>query len=275
MNNTFDFNRFKMVVKWDAFTNKAFYLRSTLGLALGLSLFCIFGLYTFRENWMDETDAAKTFYGVFMNTMVGNTMLIATIGFFCFAGNCFHNMNNKLRRATYLMLPATKLEKYLARFFNITVGGFILCLVAILIADFVQFIFSFIITPGFHASLTYSNFQFMNYMAGRSTNEVIALSAIIWSTVIFVHSFYTLGSTIFSKYALLITTGIGIVLIYISGYSLKDAGINISINDGTDTFCYNSLIYAAILLVLSAICYLSSYKLFTRMQVINNKWINI
>lgn len=276
MNKTFDFNRFKMVMKWDIFTNKQFYIRGTLGLALGLSLFSIFTLYVFHTNWMDEPTATITFNGVFMNTMAANTAAIAAIGFFGFAANCFHNMSTKLRRTSYLMLPASNLEKYLARYFNICVGGFFLCIIAIIIADFVQFIFSFIITPGFHSSLTLSVLKLTDYMERMPANDAIVTIFVFFSFAIFVHAFYTLGSILFRKFAPLITTGIGLALLYFTVTILtKDFGICITINNGTGTFTYSNLIYIAIHLILSAICYISSYKIFTHIQVINNKWINL
>ena len=276
MNNTFDFNRFKMLAKWDTFTNKQFYIRGTFGLACVLSLFSIFSLYIFHTKWMHEPTAAITFDGVFMNTMAVNIIAIAAIGFFCFAANCFHNMSSKLRRATYLMLPATNLEKYLARYTNITIGGFLLCAIAIIIADFVQFVFSFIITPGFHSSLTLSVFRLTEYITRHPTNDVITIVSVFGSFAFFVHAFYTLGSILFRKYALLISTCIGYVLLYFTAIILKnDIGAKFIMNCETATSFSCNLIYIVILLVLAIICHLSAYKIFTRMQVINNKWINI
>ncbi|WP_158573477.1 hypothetical protein [Prevotella sp. AM34-19LB] len=38
MNNTFDFNRFKMVIRWDILSNWKTYFRTMIGLAFGITL---------------------------------------------------------------------------------------------------------------------------------------------------------------------------------------------------------------------------------------------
>lgn len=271
----FNFNRFKMVAKWDALTNRQAYLRGAFGLAIGLSIFCIVMLYTLYENWYYNPTTVAATHDTFMKSTALSALIIASVGYFCFVGNCFHNMKTKLGRETYLMLPASNLEKYLGRFFNISVGGFILCWIAFTVADFIQFLFSFIIPPGLHGSLTLCLLSSCMEFKELPISNTIGLIAHGSSTFIFVHAFYTLGSTFFRKYALQLTTCAGLLLIYINLYIFhNNLSINL-VNETDDFFCYNRLINAAILLILSAICYLSSYKIFTRMQVINNKWINI
>lgn len=270
----FNFNRFKMVAKWDALTNKQAYLRGAFGLAIGISLFCVFSFYTFYENWYYNPTTVAATHDTFMKSTALSALIIACIGYFCFVGNCFHHMQTKLRRETFLMLPASNLEKYLGRFFNISVGGFILCWIAFTVADFIQFLFSFIIPPGLHGSLTLSLLGFSGEFKELPTSNIIGIIVHGSSTFIFVHAFYTLGSTFFRKYALQLTTCAGLLLIYINLYIFHN-NLCINLVNEQDEFFYNRLINAAILLILSAICYFSSYKIFTRMQVINNKWINI
>lgn len=40
MNKTFDFNRFKMVIRWDILSNWKTYFRTMIGLAFGITLTC-------------------------------------------------------------------------------------------------------------------------------------------------------------------------------------------------------------------------------------------
>lgn len=267
-----------MVVKWDFMTRWQRHFRATLGLAIGFSIFGIIGLCALRENLQNANSGSSVlFCDVIMSIVAAYILFAACIAFYCFVGNTFNNMKTKVDRETYLMLPASNLEKYLGRVFNMTIGGLAQCILAIAIADFIQLAFSIFITPEYHTSLTFHVFsRCCLFIKELPVQDAIAMSVFLCSTGLFVHSFYTLGSAFFRKASLLLTTAAGLFLAYIVIYFTKDfVNISITINDGTGTFCYSSLIYDAILCVLSVINYLASYKIFSRMQVINNKWINI
>lgn len=161
MNNTFDFNRFKMVIRWDILSNWKTYFRTMIGLAFGITLLALICLCTFRSRSLSSIDAENLFFGTYSDVVSTNILIVFTISFYIFVGNCFRNMKTKIKRENFLMLPASNLEKYLGRLLNITVGGLLLTLGATIIADFIQFLFSFILTPGLHTSITWNFLTFI------------------------------------------------------------------------------------------------------------------
>ena len=103
--------------------------------------------------------------------------------------------------------------------------------------------------------------------------------AIFYSFFIFAHSFCTLGGTFYRKMAPLFTFLTGLVLFMVFGYAIQwmaHAGLLDFLKPYNDGHNYIFTTMLCILfLALSAFNYWASYKIFTRMRVISNKWINI
>ena len=272
-----------MVIRWDALSNWKTYLRTMLGLAIGITLLALLALYTFSNSSYGSVERAEElFYSTFSDVISTNILMIYIISFYIFTGNCFRNMRTKIKRENFMMLPASNLEKYLARFLNITLGGLILTFGATIIADFIQFLFSFLITPGLHISITWNFLTFIGTGNVEVNKDALDFEGffLVLATIVFVHSFYILGATFFRKHATLLTTFVGIFLLLVIGYALNGLG-EIGIFNFLDPIHVNKYstafigAYIVISLVLAAFNYWASYKLFTRMQVICNKWINI
>lgn len=282
MNNTFDFNRFKMVTRWDALSNWKTYLRTMLVLAFGLTLLVLICLCAFRHYSLPKETAQEVFHGIFSEAVSTNIFMVFMISFYIFAGHCFSNMKTKIKRENFMMLPASNLEKYLARFLNITLGSLLLIFGAIIIADLIQFLFSFIITPGLHASITWNFLVFGGSGNVEVTKDPLTIEGTYFmlASIIFVHSFYILGAAFFRKHATLLTTFVGLVLLLIVGYTINGLG-EIGVFNFLDPRFVNTYghafvaTYIGVAVVLAAFNYWASYKLFTRMQVICNKWINL
>ena len=217
------------------------------------------------------------------------TILIAF--FFVSACNIFSNMKTKLQRESFMMLPANNLEKYAARFLMMSVGSILIMVIATLIGDFVQFILSFFMTPGYHASIIGSSLRQI-YKAATNTGDnpicilagqcKIEAALVGWSFLIMIYSFTLLGGTFFRKQPIILTAVSGIVIYMIVGYcgsKLEDWGafdfythLN---HDNPGTSLCIAIFWSVVFLALAAFSLWASYKLFTRMQVICNKWINI
>ena len=152
MNKTFDLHRFGMVLRWDLLTNRKSYFCSIAGLAIGIIMLSISMLYSFPHSYyyIVEGRDLSNYYEV---RMTGFLAAIFILFFFISACNIFSNMKTKLQRESFLMLPANNLEKYAARFLMMSVGSIFMMMIATLIGDFVQFVLSFFMTPGYHASI--------------------------------------------------------------------------------------------------------------------------
>ena len=290
MNKTFDLHRFGMVLRWDLLTNKKSYFCSIAGLAIGIIMLSIPMLYNFPSSRVIRAGGDLGNY--YEGSMTGFLAAIVILFFFISACNIFSNMKTKLQRESFMMLPANNLEKYAARFLMMSVGSILIMVIATLIADFVQFILSFFMTPGYHASIIGSSLRQIYEAAIDTTcNNPISILAwqskieaalVGWSFLIMIYSFTLLGGTFFRKQPIILTAVSGIIIYMIVGYcgsKLEDWGAFDSFThlnyDNPGTSLCIAIFWSVVFLALAAFSLWASYKLFTRMQVICNKWINI
>lgn len=288
MNKTFDLHRFGMVLRWDLLTNWKSYFYSIAGLAIGIIMLSISMLYTFPHSHYIVGEDLGNYYEDGMTGFLA-TILIAF--FFVSACNIFSNTKTKLQRENFLMLPANNLEKYAARFLMMSVGSILTMLIATLIADFVQFVLSFFMTPGYHASIIGSSLSQIYKAATNTGNNPICILAwqwkidaalLGWSFLIMIYSFCLLGGTFFRKQPIILTAVSGIIIFMIIGYcgsELEEWGAfdffkHLNYDNPGTSLCM-AIFWSVIFLALAASSLWASYKIFTRMQVICNKWINI
>ena len=289
MNKTFDLHRFGMVLRWDLLTNRKSYFCSIAGLAIGIIMLSISMLYSFpHSHYIVEGGDLGNYYE---SRMTGFLAAIFILFFFISACNIFSNMKTKLQRESFMMLPANNLEKYAARFLMMSVGSILIMVIAMLIGDFVQFILSFFMTPGYHASIIGSSLRQIYEAATDAGNNPISILAwqckadaalIGWSFLIMIYSFTLLGGTFFRKQPIILTAVSGIIIFMIIGYcgsKLEEWGAfdfytHLNYDNPGTSLCI-AIFWSVVFLALAAFSLWASYKLFTRMQVICNKWINI
>lgn len=282
MKKNLDLNRLGMVIRWDVLNNWTYNLGIIAGLAICFSIANIIRLYKISGfiAASHELDALTDSYKKSAYMFFG---FISFMVIYILASCIFRNMKTKLQRKSFLMLPATNLEKYVARFLVVTVGGLVTLLGALVISDIIQLIFSFFITPGFHISLTWPVLSHTIFALSPIDNSWQTILA-VYSFLIFAHSFATLGGAFYRKFPVLLTACTGLALCLILGYIINELGeagwldfvgtLHIDEEGSSAQYCavFTS---SAVFLALAAFNYWASYKLFTRMQVICNKWINI
>ena len=288
MNKTFDLHRFGMVLRWDLLTNWKSYFYSIAGLAIGIIMLSFSMLYSFpHSHFIVEGDLGNYYEG----NMTVFLAAIVILFFFISPCNIFSNMKTKLQRENFMMLPANNLEKYAARFLMMSVGSILMMLIATLIADFVQFVLSFFMTPGYHASIIGSSLSLIYKAATNTGDNLICIlagqykidAAILgWSFLTMIYSFCLLGGTFFRKQPIILTAVSGIIIFMIIGYcgsELEEWGAfdffkHFNYDNPGTSLCI-AIFWSVVFLALAAFSLWASYKLFTRMQVICNKWINI
>lgn len=288
MNKTFDLHRFGMVLRWDLLTNWKSYFYSIAGLAIGIIMLSISMLYSFpHSHFIVEGDLGNYYEG----NMTVFLAAIVILFFFISPCNIFSNMKTKLQRENFMMLPANNLEKYAARFLMMSLGSILMMLIATLIADFVQFVLSFFMTPGYHASIIGSSLSLIYKAATNTGDNLICIlagqykidAAILgWSFLTMIYSFCLLGGTFFRKQPIILTAVSGIIIFMIIGYcgsELEEWGAfdffkHFNYDNPGTSLCI-AIFWSVVFLALAAFSLWASYKLFTHMQVICNKWINI
>lgn len=285
MNKVLDFHRLAMVLRWDALSNWKKYVRSTLGLAFVFSFICIFYQFNWRSNGYVTYNDVKDLY---LGNVSGLFMFISFIIFFFCGSRIFINMKTKASRSLFLMLPATNMEKFISRLLYTVVGTFLMIVASWMIADMIQFVFSLFLTPGMQGSLVArafeqlflkNNFDSSHFVVRNGTSvlgQTFPVGMVLFSLTLFTHSFFTLGGTVFRKSATLLTICSSFILMFatamISSFVDEDVLVHFVHSMEPDTFGW---LMVNVFLLLSVFNYWVSYKLFTHMQVINNKWFNI
>lgn len=280
MNKVLDFHRLAMVLRWDALSNWKKYVRNTLGLAFVFSFICIWYQFNMRSNGYVTYNDVKDLY---LGNVSGLFMFISFIIFFFCGSRIFINMKTKASRSLFLMLPATNMEKFTSRLLYTVLGTSLMIVASWIIADIIQFVFSLFLTPGMQGSLVGTvfeelflkdNFDSSHFIVRNGTSVLGRM--LLLSLTIFTHSFFTLGGTVFRKSATLLTICSSFILMFlmalISSFVDEDVLRHLVQSIEPNTFGW---LMVMVLLLLSAFNYWAAYKLFTHMQIINNKWFNI
>ena len=273
MNNNFQFSRLLMVMRWDVFTNLKTYLNMTLGMTFALLPILIMQLYQLsKQDQLSPDTIDLSYWG-----MSQNILFISSIAMYMMATQIFMVMKTNGQREQFLMLPASNLEKYISRFLFSTLGAAIAMLTAIVVSDLVQLIFCFLLLPGHHQSVCLSTMALLwkrwtNFIENIDSTSFLLLSLLVVTSGVLVHSFFILCGTLFRKHTIVVTTILFIAMTYLVIYVIESV-------PGTITTCLmygdNSWLFSIAELLLAGFQYWLSYKVFTRMQVICNKWINL
>ena len=268
-----------MVVRWSILSEWKGFAGGIIGLGIGIALYCLISLFTIKALGENGYMVAEDLYASRVCGFMGG---MAFIAFYVLASCIFSNMKTKLKRENFLMLPASNLEKFVARILLTTAGAVVGIFCSLVIGDILQFLFSLFITPGFHTSITWAVLKEAALNLFSPTDNWLAAIA-LYFFLLFAHSFATLGGSFYRKLPVLLTACTSIVLCIILGIivnQLGEAGIlnfnlNIDLCRGNTTdICFTATI-AIVFLALAAFNYWASYKVFCRMQIICNKWLNL
>ena len=274
-NNNFQFSRLLMVMRWDMFTNLKSYLNMMLGMTFALLPFFIMQLYQLSKQYQLFPDTIDLSY-LGMSQYV---LMISSIAMYMMATQIFMVMKTTGQREQFLMLPASNLEKYISRFLFSTLGAAVAMITAIVVSDLVQLIFSFVLLPGHHQSVCLSTMALLwkiwtTFIENNDSTGSLLLSLSIVTCGVLVHSFFILCGTLFRKHTIVVSGILFIVMTYLVIYVIESVPgtITTCLNHGDNSWLFSLLIAE---LLLGGFQYWLSYKVFTRMQVICNKWINL
>ena len=278
MKTTFDINRFYNLMRYEVLSESKNFLRGLLGLTMGLTFYFCLIFYAVKDS-----PSPEKFHNIYLQCE--NTAYFA---FFCvmFVAGCmiFKNMLTKQQRIAFMALPASNLEKFIARFLWTNVGYLLMVILSTIFADILLALFSLCLGEGVHGSVVFAICErlFDGHGCMRiSGNRLPDFYFYLWMTtvVFFLQSSWTFIGTLFRKNAWLwaiclevLFGSVFVVLLdsepfwFTSFYSSLYDAIGVR---------WMVLSHSVLGLAASALLYWGSYKLFVRMQVINNKWVNI
>ena len=232
-----------------------------------LIIFLALAMFTipmFSGKTIDNTD-----YRQFVVDTVFPLRSFSPFVFFVLGTFFIQDLEGHQQRINELMLPATNLEKFVARVLLVVVIYPLAICASFIAADGLQQLISMIIAHGERMSMVVAYFDADTYVSADSPLWTKALSRLsIYSIAIY-------GGLLFRKLAWLKSIVIYFVvnILFLIGFFF----LKLYLYENTDyeiVFIENP--YASLISIgVSLLMFWSSYKIYTRLQVINNRWRNI
>ena len=272
----FDINRFGSVLKWNALMTKKEILTNTASMTFAFVVLAVVQVMSSRN--ASDMVVANNF-----NSFTSFALFVFLI--ICSIGGCwiFNNMKTKEQRITFKMLPATDLEKFVARALYATIVWWLMAFVAFCLADLFRMLVSLIAGVSITGSAVPLFFSMISANTDVNINTLnsgdVAFAAAIYTMAnawaFWAHSLYILGGTLFRRRQFVLTTLahsiIGLVFTPMLIHFV-DSSDSLALRDSLVAIVWTA---AAVFAVWGLLDWWLSYRIFRRMQVINNKWLNI
>ena len=273
--NSFDINRFGRALRWMISVNMHSKLMWALGLILGVFLgeMMVLGIFRSTEPVGTHTGSLAGFFVVFI--------IIGVVAGIC---NLFVELDKKPNRQAFLMLPATNLEKFLAATIFSTVCGFLTMHLSFIVGDTLRVAFralfygdswnSFVF-PEVVKMMTFDGIGVHHTLGYRLMGLVFLVCGLTW-----LHSFYTLGGTLFRKYAFVISSIALVVGVTLLVWFSKNHEIRLFVTNYekgvivTEQISIITYMLTAFFAVFSIVNYWLSFHIFKGFELITNKWMN-
>ena len=218
------------------------------------------------------------------NNYVGQTLGFGVI-FFCFsmlfgASFLFAGMKDTRKRSAFLLWPVSNLEKYIISLLLsilwlavITIGAYVL---ADALRVFIDWVTGRVVIWGLP--------KIIDGVFGPAAFEYWQTAWMLFAWVFYIHSLYIVGGTLFRRQQFLLTSATIAVVSILLVMILNQINPQINFITGNwdmKTETYTQIFHPFFYILNTTLCllivfhYWASYKLFTRMQVINNKWLNV
>ena len=282
---TFSFDRFLLALKCHFLVERNSWMR----------LFGIYTLVMFMAN-LFFTRVQGMNYGFMVenwdmervvrqyNNIVGDTVGFGIV-FFCFAmlfcaSFMFSQMKDTRKRSAYLLWPVSNVEKYVVSFLYSVVFMTVLTVAAYVLADGLR-----VLTDWLTGRIVIWGFpKLAEFFSSNAICENWQTAWMFFAWVFYFHSLYIVGGTLFRRQQFLMTSAVIVVVGILLIMTLNQVHPDVDIVTGTwdeKTRTYTQVFHPAFYILTSVLTlliffhYWVSYNLFTRIQVINNKWLNV
>ena len=285
--NNFNFNRFSQALKCQFLVERKSWIR----------LFGIFALVMFMANLFFTRVQGPSYHTMAVNWTLDELVRTYThqveqsvafgVFFFCIAmlfgaTGLFSQMKDTRKRSAYLLWPVSNLEKYVVSFLLNFVLMAILTVGAYMLADTLR-----VLVDWLSGRVVIWGIPTFAEPFGNNTALVEwQMAWMFFNMVFYIHSLYIVGGTLFRRQQFLMTSGTIVVVAILLTMIMNQIPPQSQFDLTTGTWDEKTLTYTKIyhpaFYVLNTVVtllipfhYWASYKLFTRMQVINNKWLNV
>ena len=262
---TFNFNRFSQALKCQFLVLRKTWIRLFGIFTLVMFMADLFFTRVQGHNYqymLEEWGAADAYQRY--NSYVEQTVVFGVI-FFCFsmlfgASFLFSGMKDTRKRSAFLLWPVSNMEKYTINLLLSVLWLAVITIGAYLLADtlrvFIDWVTGRVVIWGIPMIGT--------RVFGPAPFEHWQMAWMLFAWVFYIHSLYIVGGTLFRRQQFLLTSCTIVLVAILLTMLLNQIDWNSMNIELHTTLC-----------ALIVFHYWASYKLFTRMQVINNKWLNV
>ena len=275
----FNIQRFGNVCSRLVMIRKKEYFRMFLGLILAFTLCCVSACNPFHLEALSDEDCKLAFLKI--SGFIG---VISAISVVLSGAMIISDLKTKQQRIDELALPATNLEKFVARVIGSTLLAVVILVVAFFVADLLQMLINMLLHKGTFASITVAVKDTIMKLEELDTLDVkkersMLVSISMVMTLFATNAYYILGGMLFRKSAWL-KASLAFVLLTIIVFSLF-VGYAYLVYKYTDYVVYipewvsNSWFSVTFNIVQIVVCYYLAYRIYCRLQAINTRWLNI
>lgn len=275
----FNIQRFGNVCSRLVMIRKQEYFRMFLGLMLVFTFFSVLACNPFKlEALSDET------YKLAFLKISGFIGVISAIYVVLSGAMIISDLKTKQERIDELALPATNLEKFVARAIGSTLLAVVILVVAFFVADLLQMLINMLLHKGTFASTTVmikdaiTKIRILDIKpSAEETFMSVSMSNIL--SFLAPNACYILGGMLFRKTAWLKTS----LALIIPGIIISNlfVGYGYLVYKYTDYVVYipewiqSKWFSTTLSIVQIVVCYYLAYRIYCRLQAINTRWLNI
>lgn len=288
METTFSMTRVQHIMRRDLIEN----WKSNLYGLLGIFAACFFPMLGFlwsAERWTEEGYPEVYSFERFCGNMLGIIGMVVSVAMIYYASRIMKCMDNKEKRISYLLLPATKLEKFFSRALFVTVGTALMILVALLALELTHYL----LLPLFDLPAVYSQPMLVEVFSMRwahasvdATGEPVyswwLMQLLVWIFCLWNHSLFILGGSFWYKHPFLKTIGACLAVTILGGIlfaNLAEGGFLARFSDWMQEHYQDTpQTVNGLLTIISVVFFLFtvfnwwlSYRMFTRSEVVKRK----
>ncbi len=256
----FNIKRFGQVLKYELTTN----YRNMLWNALGVMLFYLICCWFVHKNWQYDTHQL-TFAEFVSQGLADAGHVVSVIVVLAAACLWFKNAQKKAPRTVMLMMPASNLEKFLARWVCLVVLTVVVCFFSFFAADLLQALYLGV--KGEPMTLATDNYlkEFVN---GRYTLETYA-------GILFCHSFSLLCGVLYKRYHIVAALASWLLLFAVAGYVLHLLFPEPHTVYWEQYDAYRTYAVIAGSVIGTVLWTVLSYRIFCRWQIVTHKFVNL
>ena len=275
----FNIQRFGNVCSRLVMIRKKEYFKMFLGLMLAFTLCCVLACNPFHLEALSDEDCKLAFLKISGFIGVFSVIYVVLSG-----AMIISDLKTKQQRIDELALPATNLEKFVARVIGSTLLAVVILVVAFFVADLLQMLINMLLHKGTFASITVAvkdtimkleELDTLDVKKERSMLVSISMVMMLFAT----NAYYILGGMLFRKSAWL-KASLAFVLLTIIVFSLF-VGYAYLVYKYTDYVVYipgwlnNDLGLVIFNTIQIVVCYYFAYRIYCRLQAINTRWLKI